>query len=113
VEPLAAGAVILSAIAALLGGFAALRQRRTEDASLLVTGMRDHMRMLSEENTELRGRAQKAEDRLYDQARSYDEKFYTQNQMIGELRERVAACDADKNRLRMELDALKREVRGT
>jgi len=113
VEPLAAGAVILSAIAALLGGFAALRQRRTEDASLLVTGMRDHMRMLSEENTELRGRAQKAEDRLYEQARVYDEKFYTSNQMIGELRERVAACDADKNRLRMELDALKREVRGT
>ena len=59
------------------------------------------MRLLQEENADLRERLRTAEGRIADQ----------QNQ-IGDMRVRVAECDADKNRMKVELHELQRRVRG-
>lgn len=94
-------AVILSAVAGILAAFTTLRQRRTEDAALVVDAQREHMRLLTDENADLRKRLRAAEGRLVDQ----------QGQ-IGDMRVRVAECDADKNRMKVELHELQRRVRG-
>ena len=94
-------AVVLSAIAGLLSAFTALRQRRTEDATLVVGAQRDHMQMLIGENNDLRERLRTAEGRIADQ-----------QEQIGDMRVRVAECDSDKNRMKVELHELQRRVRG-
>lgn len=109
-EWLPAGAVVLSAIAALLGGFAALRQRRTEEATLVFRAVKDHMDTLTGENRELRERLAASERARADEALDFRERLRSAEVTVGDLRVQVAHCDADKNRLRVELDDLKRRL---
>lgn len=92
-------AVVLSAIAAVLAGFGQLRQRKTEDAALVVSAQRDHMRLLTDENADLRERLRTAESRIGDQ-----------QSQIGDMRVAIAHCDADKNALKVQVDELRRRL---
>lgn len=87
-------AVTVSVIGGLVSGYAAVRQRRTEDATVVMTAMRDHMTTLSEENKDLRKRV------------------FTAEQHVVELTAATVRCESDKEILNRRVEELQRRVNG-
>ena len=88
-------AVTVSVIGGLVSGYAAVRQRRTEDATVVMGAMRDHMQTLTDENKDLRKRV------------------FTAEQHVVELTAATARCESDKEILSRQVEALQRRVNGT
>lgn len=87
-------AVTLSVIGGLVSGYAAIRQRKTEDATVVIGAMRDHMQTLTEENRDLRKRV------------------FTAEQHVVELTAATARCESDKEILSRQVETLQRRVNG-
>lgn len=73
------------------------------------------MHLLTAENTDLRERLRATEGRVFDQQVTISQQqaqITSQQVQIGDLRVQVANCDADKNKLKVELDEVKRRITG-
>src|SRR5262245_19830726 len=85
-------AVTTAVIGAMLGGYAAIGQRKTDDTTLLYNTLQSHMVTLSSENSDLRGRVT------------------TMEKTISSLREEVRQCEQGKELLQVEIHQLKRRL---
>lgn len=85
-------AVTVSVIGGLFGGYAAIKQRSTENVNVVIGAMQNHMNTLSSENGDLRLRVGKAE------------------QQVLSLTADVARCDNDKRFLEAQLNAIRRRM---
>lgn len=85
-------AVTAAVIGGLFTGYAAVRQRKTEDVQVVVTAMRDHMLTLGKENDDLRNRV------------------FTAEQHVVDLTAKVYRCESDKSNLADQVDELRRRL---
>lgn len=75
--------------------WATVKQRRTEDASITLQALTLLLATYQKDNEDLRGRVTSAESR------------------IGDLREQVAHCEADKAVLQTQLNSIQRQIDDT